>query len=598
MTDTRAPALGHASAPTNNPHLLAWVEEMARLTKPDRITWCDGSDEERRRLTDEAVSQGILIPLNPDKRPGCYLHRSNPNDVARTEHLTFVCTRSQEMAGPNNNWMDPKEAYAKLGKLYEGSMRGRTMYVVPYLMGPAGSPFSKVGIELTDSVYVALNMRIMTRMGAVALETLGGGNTFNRGLHSTLDCSPERRFICHFPEDNTIWSIGSGYGGNALLGKKCLALRIASFLGRTEGWLAEHMLILGAEDPSGRKHYVAAAFPSACGKTNFAMMVPPERFAGWKISTIGDDIAWIRVGDDGRLWAVNPEAGYFGVAPGTNFKTNPNAMESVRHDSIFTNVAMTKDGDVWWEGKDEQPPEELIDWRGQPWKRGSSEPAAHPNSRFTAPMSNNPILSEHVNSPQGVPLSAIIFGGRRATTVPLVLQAMSWTHGVFLGATMGSETTAAAAGKVGVVRRDPMAMLPFCGYDMGEYLSHWVSLQKRLTDPPPIFLVNWFRKDSEGKFLWPGFGDNMRVLKWILDRADGRARALETPLGFVPRDTDLDLEGLGVDRDRVKKTLAVDLDEWAVEFESQNELFAKHDATMPRSLKLQRELLWSTVANR
>ncbi len=598
MTDSRASSLSAASAPPQNPHLLAWVEEMARLTKPDRIVWCNGSEEEKRRLTDEAVSQGILIPLNPEKLPRCYLHRSNPNDVARTEHLTFVCTRTKEMAGPNNNWMDPKDAYAKLGKLYDGSMKGRTMYVVPYLMGPPGSPFSKVGVELTDSVYVALNMRIMTRMGAVALETLGGGNEFNRGLHSTLDCNPERRFICHFPEDNTIWSIGSGYGGNALLGKKCLALRIASFLGRTEGWLAEHMLLLGAEDPSGRKHYVAAAFPSACGKTNFAMMVPPKRFAGWKITTIGDDIAWMRIGDDGRLWAINPEAGYFGVAPGTNFKTNPNAMESVGHDSIFTNVAMTKDGDVWWEGKDEQPPAELIDWRGQPWKRGSSEPAAHPNSRFTAPMSNNPILSEHVNSPHGVPISAIIFGGRRATTVPLVLQATSWVHGVFLGATMGSETTAAAAGKVGVVRRDPMAMLPFCGYDMGDYLSHWIDLQRRLKDPPPIFLVNWFRKDSEGKFLWPGFGDNMRVLKWILDRADGRVGALETPLGFVPRDGDLDIDGLGTDRDHVRKATAVDLGEWAAEFESQSELFAKHDATMPQALKLQRELLWATAAKR
>jgi phosphoenolpyruvate carboxykinase (GTP) len=594
MIDNRATV--RSDVPTTNAHLLSWVESMAKLTKPDALVWCDGSAEEKERLTKQAVEMGVLIPLNQQKLPGCYLHRSNPNDVARTEHLTFVCTRTKEMAGPNNNWMAPKEAYQKLGALFDGSMRGRTMYVVPYVMGTLGSPFAKVGIELTDSIYVALNMGIMTRMGTVALDTLGDSDAFNRGLHSVLDCNPDRRYVCHFPEDNTIWSIGSGYGGNALLGKKCLALRIASFLGKTEGWHAEHMLLLEAEDSDGRVRYVAAAFPSACGKTNFAMMVPPPAFKGWKIRTVGDDIAWIQVGPDGRLWAVNPENGYFGVAPGTNRKTNPNAMETIKKDSLYTNVAMTKDGDVWWEGKDGEVPEELIDWQGRPWKRGvATEPAAHPNSRFTAPMANNPILSEHANDPQGVPLSAIIFGGRRATTVPLVLQAFNWTHGVYLGSTMGSETTAAASGKVGVVRRDPMAMLPFCGYDMGDYFAHWLRTQTRLSEPPPIFLVNWFRKDADGKFLWPGYGENMRVLKWILDRAEGSVGAVETLFGWVPREHDLDLTGLDIDPERVKTATAIDAAEWKSEIESQGELYEKLARTMPEALKLQRELLRSRI---
>ncbi|HEY2389246.1 MAG TPA: phosphoenolpyruvate carboxykinase (GTP) [Candidatus Binatia bacterium] len=584
-----------SDVPTTNKELRAWVDEAARLTKPDRIYWCDGSAEEKDRLVAEAVERGILIPLNPEKRPGCYLHRSSPTDVARTEHLTFVCTREKEAAGPNNNWMSPKEGYAKLGALFDGSMKGRTMYVVPYLMGPVGSPFSKVGIEITDSVYVVINMRIMTRMGKVALDTLGDSPDFNRGLHSTLDLDPEKRFICHFPEDNTIWSIGSGYGGNALLGKKCFALRIASFLGKQEGWLAEHMLILGAEDPQGHKHFVVAAFPSACGKTNFAMMVPPERFKGWKITTIGDDIAWLRVGEDGRLWAVNPEAGYFGVAPGTNFRTNPNAMRSIARDSIFTNVAMTKDGDVWWEGIDGEVPEELTDWKGRPWKKGSGEPAAHPNSRFTAPMSNNPILSPHANDASGVPISAIIFGGRRASTVPVVLQAFNWSQGVYLGATMGSETTAAATGKVGVVRRDPMAMLPFCGYDMGEYFAHWLRMQERLKNPPPMFLVNWFRKDQNGKFLWPGFGENMRVLQWVLARAAGEVGARETMVGSVPREGDLDVTGLDMSKEQVAAAMAIDRDEWRTEVESQGELFDKLDATMPATVRLERQLLQSKL---
>jgi len=598
MSDNRAAATKPSDSPTNNPKLLAWVDEMAKLTQPDQIVWCDGSEEEKQRLTKYAVDKGILIPLNPEKRPGCYLHRSDPNDVARTEHLTFVCTRTKEASGPNNNWMDPKEGYAKLGKLFAGSMKGRTMYVIPYLMGPAGSPFSKVGVEITDSVYVVLNMRIMARMGRVALDTLGDtSNDFNRGLHCTLDLDPEKRFICHFPEDNTIWSIGSGYGGNALLGKKCLALRIASFLGREEGWLAEHMLILGAEDPQGKKHYVVAAFPSACGKTNFAMMVPPAHFKGWKITTLGDDISWLRIGKDGRLWAVNPENGYFGVAPGTNNKTNPNAMASIARDAIFTNVAMTKDGDVWWEGKDGEPPAELTDWRGQPWTPAAKTPAAHPNSRFTAPMRNNPSRSEKADDAEGVPISAIIFGGRRATTVPLVMQSFNWAHGVYLGATMGSETTAAATGQAGVVRRDPMAMLPFCGYDMGDYFGHWLKIQGRLADPPPIFLVNWFRKGDDGKFLWPGYGENMRVLAWVLARAAGTAGAAETPLGFVPRAGDLDTTGLDITPDQVKKATSIDLKEWGPELESQGELFTKLERTLPAPIKLERELLMARLAN-
>jgi phosphoenolpyruvate carboxykinase (GTP) len=575
--------------------LRKWVADAAKMTRPDHVVWCDGSEKERDILTAEAVEAGILIPLNQEKRPGCYLHRSNPNDVARVEHLTFICTPTKEGAGPTNNWMAPEEGYAKLAKLFEGSMEGRTMYVIPYVMGPAGSPYAKIGVEITDSIYVVLNMRIMTRMGKVALDMLGAGADFNRGLHCTLDVNPERRFICHFPQDNTIWSVGSGYGGNVLLGKKCLALRIGSYLGRNESWLAEHMLILGVESPSGETTYVAAAFPSACGKTNFAMMIPPARFEGWKIWTVGDDIAWMRVGPDGRLWAINPESGYFGVAPGTSMKSNPNAMISVRKNTLFTNVALTKDGDIWWEGMDGEVPEELTDWQGRPWKKGSGEKAAHPNARFTAPMENNPALSKNANDPQGVPISAIIFGGRRATTVPLVMQSFNWTHGVYLGATMGSETTAAATGKVGIVRRDPMAMLPFCGYDMGDYFNHWLEMQQHIANPPKVFQVNWFRQGAKGEYLWPGFGENMRVLKWVIDRAHGRVGAQETPLGWVPKAGHLDLSGLDVSIDQVNAATAINLDEWRQEFESQGELFEKLSATLPAALGLQRKLLMSRI---
>jgi len=566
---------------TKSRALVEWVAEIARLTTPDQIVWCDGSEEEKQRLTALAVRSGVLIPLNPSRKPGSYLHRSNPNDVARTEQLTFICTPNKDDAGPTNNWSPPDETYAKLRGWLKGSMRGRTMYVVPYLMGPAGSPFSKVGIELTDSVYVVLNMRIMTRMGTVALDTLGDRDDFCRGVHCTLDLNPDRRLICHFPQDNAIWSVGSGYGGNALLSKKCFALRIASWQGRDEGWLAEHMLILGLQSPAGETRYVAAAFPSACGKTNLAMLTPPAEFAGWKVFTIGDDIAWLRVGSDGRLWAVNPENGYFGVAPGTNAHSNPNAMKMVQHDTIFTNVAMTADGDVWWEGIDIPPGEKMLDWQGRPWDPKSGDKGAHPNSRFTTPMVNNPALSPHVDDAVGVPISAIIFGGRRATTMPLVLESESWAHGVYMGATMGSETTAAAAGAVGVVRRDPMAMLPFCGYNMGEYFGHWLAMQSAIKNPPRIFMVNWFRRDRDGRFLWPGYGENMRVLKWMLDRIDGRAGAVDTPVGRVPRIEDLDLHGLDTTGDQIREDLAVKRDEWSAEIASASEFFDKLGPTMP-----------------
>jgi phosphoenolpyruvate carboxykinase (GTP) len=581
--------------PTTNPHLIGFVEDAAKLMKPEHVVWCDGSKAEFDRLMKEAVAAGTFIPLDPQKWPGCYYHHSSPSDVARVEHLTFICTPTKEEAGPTNNWMEPAEAKKLLSGLYDGAMKGRTMYVIPYVMGPATSPFAKVGIEITDSIYVVLSMGIMARMGKVALDRLGPSAEFNRGLHSVRDCSPERRYICHFPQENAIWSVGSGYGGNALLGKKCLALRIASYLAKNEGWLAEHMLILEAESPQGEKRYVAAAFPSACGKTNFAMMIPPKAFPGWKIRTVGDDIAWMRVGEDGRLWAVNPENGYFGVAPGTNRKTNPNAMDAVKRDSFFTNVGRTQGGDIWWEGMDSEAPAECIDWKGQPWKKGSTEKIAHPNSRFTAPARNNPALSSSVDDPRGVPISAILFGGRRASTIPLVLEAFNWNHGVYMGATMGSETTAAAVGLKEGVRRDPMAMLPFIGYDAGTYLGHWLDMQQRIPNPPKLFMVNWFRKSAEGKFLWPGFGDNMRVLKWVLDRCDGKVAAKETLLGYTPRDGDLNLDGIDASKEAIAAATRIDLAEWEEELASQAEWFEKLGQSLPRPLALQRELLLERV---
>ena len=575
-----------------NGHVATWVRDMAALTGPDSIFWCDGSEAERDHLYAEAVRTGVLVKLDPEKLPGCYYHRSHPDDVARVEQCTFICTETEEEAGPTNNWSEPKAMRAKLLALAKGAMRGRTMYVVPYLMGPAGSPMTKVGYELTDSVYVVPNMRIMARMGDVARHELGDRDDFNRGLHCLLDLDPARRFIAHFPQRNEIISLGSGYGGNVLLGKKCLALRIGSWLGRKEAWLAEHMLILGVESPTGEKTFVAAAFPSACGKTNFAMLVPPARFAGWKIWTVGDDIAWMRPGPDGRLWAINPEAGYFGVAPGTNAKTNPNAMVTLSRDTIFTNVALKPDGTVWWEGHDDPAPAECLDWQGRPWTPASKEKAAHPNSRFTAPMRNNPALAPEADSPEGVPISAIIFGGRRATTLPLVCEAFNWVHGVYLGATMGSEMTAAAAGTVGQVRRDPMAMLPFCGYNMGHYFRHWLNMRKRLKYPPRVFQVNWFRKDAADKFLWPGFGENMRVLKWIVDRCHGRVGAHEAPLGWLPRVQDFDFEGLsGFGPEQFDQVQGIDLEEWRREVLSQDELFMKIYSYLPKEMIFQRELL-------
>ncbi len=588
-------SFGKKPALLENPTLSKWVEEVCALCEPDRVFWCDGSEAEKEHLTREAVAEGVLIELNQEKLPGCYYHRSNPNDVARVEQCTYICTPGKDDAGPTNNWAEPKAMYVRLHEMLKGAMGGRTLYVVPYLMGPPGSALTKVGVEITDSIYVVLNMRIMSRMGRMALDQLGTGDDFNRGIHSTLDLNPDRRFICHFPQDNTIISVGSGYGGNVLLGKKCLALRIGSYLGRTQGWMAEHMLLLCVESPTGEKTYVAAAFPSACGKTNFAMMIPPAAFSGWKITTVGDDIAWMQPGPDGRLYAINPEAGYFGVAPGTNYKSNPNAMRTISRDTIYTNVALTPDGDVWWEGKDEPPPEGLIDWLGRPWNPGSGEKAAHPNSRFTAPMANNPALAQEVHDPNGVPISAIIFGGRRATTMPLVFQSFNWIHGVYLGATMGSEMTAAAVGGAGQVRRDPMAMLPFCGYNMGDYFNHWLGIRRHLHYPPRIFHVNWFRKDEDGNFLWPGFGENFRVLRWIIDRCRGRAAARETQIGWMPRYDEFDWTGLDYPREQFQKCMTIDGPEWQRELISQTELFLRLHDRLPKELIFQRELLISRL---
>ncbi len=571
----------------SNEHLKSWVKEMAKLTLPDNIVWLDGSEEEKERLTKKAIEVGDFYTLDQEKLPGCYYHRSAENDVARVEHLTFICTPNKDDAGPTNNWMDPSEAYAKLKTLFNGSMKSRTMYVIPYLMGPEGSPFSKVGVELTDSLYVVLSMRIMTKMGKVALDQLGRSNDFVRGLHSKAELNPEKRYICHFPQDNTIWSVGSGYGGNALLGKKCFSLRMACNLGQKEGWLAEHMLILGLEDPKGEVHYMAAAFPSACGKTNLAMLVPPKMLEGYKVWTVGDDIAWLRIGEDSRLWAVNPEAGFFGVAPGTSMKTNPNAIKTLQSNSIFTNVVLTNDNNVWWEGIDTLPPAHGLDWKGNPWTPESNEKGAHPNSRFTAPAKQCPSISPEWENPKGVPISAIIFGGRRAKVAPLVYQSFNWEHGVFVGATMASETTAAATGAVGVVRRDPMAMLPFCGYNMADYFAHWLNMGKKIKNPPRIFNVNWFRTDKNGNFIWPGYGENIRILRWILDRCKGSIDAVSSPIGYLPIVEDIDLEGLDLSKETIDALFCIDCESWKEEAKGQAEFFEMFGDRLPNEIKTQ-----------
>ncbi|MGE0452450.1 MAG: phosphoenolpyruvate carboxykinase (GTP) [Vicinamibacteria bacterium] len=566
-----------------------FVEEVARTTRPEKVVWCDGSQAENDRLVELMLEEGSLERLNQKEAPGCTLHRSHPSDVARTEHLTFISSERQQDAGPTNNWMSPADARRRVWPLFDGVMQGRTLYAVPYLMGPVGSPFSKVGIEITDSAYVVANMRIMTRMGKAALDQLGTSDDFVPGVHSTGDLSPERRFIVHFPESRTIWSVGSGYGGNALLGKKCFALRIASTMARDQGWLAEHMLILELQLPGQEPRYVAAAFPSACGKTNLAMLVSPLEHLGYTVRTIGDDIAWLRPGPDGRLWAVNPEAGFFGVVPGTGPDTNPNALATIRRDTIFTNVAVSPDGIPWWEGKDKQPPAGLIDWTGQPWN--GKDKAAHPNSRFTVAARQCPSISSRWEDPQGVPISAIIVGGRRARLAPLVFEARDWAHGVFVAATMGSETTAAATGKVGVVRRDPMAMLPFCGYNMGDYFGHWLHMGRAVNRPPAVFHVNWFRQDENGKFLWPGYGQNLRVLIWMMERIAGKAGAEETPIGLVPRPGDLNLDGLDLPRPSLEKLLRVDREEWAAEVPEMRAFFDRFGRHLPHELSSELESL-------
>jgi phosphoenolpyruvate carboxykinase (GTP) len=583
-------------SPSPNAALNVWVEENARLCRPDRVVWCDGSAAEREALIAAMLGDGTLTALNQDAYPGCYLHRSDPNDVARVEDRTFICARTKEEAGPTNNWWDPAEAKAALRALFDGCMAGRTMYVVPYVMGPLGSPFSKVGVEITDSAYVALSMGTMTRMGSAALEQLGADGAFVPGLHSVGTLDPARRYICHFPETREIWSYGSGYGGNALLGKKCFALRIASAMARDEGWMAEHMLLVELTDPSGERTYFAGAFPSATGKTNLAMMVSPLAAQGYTVRTVGDDIAWMHVGADGRLWAVNPEAGFFGVAPGTGAHTNPNAMATVRANTIFTNVAVGDDGLPWWEGMGDPPGEYLTDWKGVRRRvSDGGEPFAHPNSRFTAPAAQCPSISPHWEDPTGVPISGILFGGRRAAGMPLAVEALSWEHGVFLGATMASETTAAAAGKVGVLRRDPMAMLPFCGYHMGDYFAHWLAMGERIPNPPALFHVNWFRKDAEGKFLWPGYGENVRALIWMLGRIRGTAGAEETPIGRVPTPESLNTDGLDVTPERLRELLAVHQDEWRAELPDLAAHLDRFGDRLPAALREQLEALRSRL---
>ena len=577
---------------TQNKTVIDWIEEKIALVSPDEVMWIDGSEEQLDALRAKACETGEMTKLNEDLLPGCLLHRTKPNDVARVENRTFICAESADQAGPTNNWMDPAEAYKMLYDIARDSYKGRTMYIIPYSMGPVGSPFSKIGVELTDSIYVVLNMAIMTRIGKKVMDTLGDSNDWVRGLHCSCDIDPEKRYICQFPQDNTIISVNSAYGGNVLLGKKCFALRIASYQGWKEGWQAEHMLILGLENPKGEVKYICAAFPSACGKTNLAMLIPPEgyRNKGYKIWCVGDDISWIRKGPDGRLYAINPENGFFGVAPGTNEKSNPNALAATRKNTIFTNVALNLDNNtVWWEGLDKNPPENAIDWQGRPWNgKTSEEKGAHPNSRFTAPAVNCPCISSEFENPAGVPISAIVFGGRRAKLAPLVYQSRSWNHGVFVGSIMASETTAAAAGAVGVVRRDPMAMLPFCGYNMADYWQHWIDIGAGLDEDkaPKIFNVNWFRKDDDGNFLWPGFGDNMRVLEWIIKRCEGKVDADETAIGFVPKAEDINLEGIEdeVSEDQLKEILSVDNSLWEDEAKSIEEFYAKFGDRLPKAL--------------
>ena len=572
---------------TNNKAVLSWIDEMTAITKPDKIVWITGEEEQLDALREQAVKEGILIKLNPDKLPGCYLHRTDPDDVARVEDRTFICCEKEEDAGPTNHWVEPKEMYERMYALADGAYKGRTMYIIPYSMSIIGSPFAKYGFELTDSIYVVLNMHIMTRIGKAVCDALGDDTGFIKGLHCQCNLDKDNKYIVHFPQDNTIISMNSNYGGNVLQGKKCFALRIASNLGRQEGWMAEHMLILGIQNPRGEIKYISAAFPSACGKTNLAMLIPPEGLQrwGWRVWCVGDDIAWLRVGKDGRLWAVNPENGFFGVAPGTSMKSNPNALISTHKDTIFTNVALDlSDNTVWWEGLNKTPPARAIDWRGRPWTPQSPEKAAHPNSRFTAPARNCPCLSPEFDNPEGVPISAIVFGGRRAKTAPLVYQSFNWQHGVFVGSIMASETTAAATGKVGVVRRDPMAMRPFCGYNMGDYWQHWLDMGAKLTNPPKIFNVNWFRTDDEGNFEWPGFGDNLRVVEWILGRCFGEKDAVETELGYEPKPEDINLEGVDVTLDTVKDILGVDKELWLEECKGIREYYAQFGDKLPKKL--------------